>query len=199
VEVGLSRHHERFSIGASVAAIQEATGRLGDVDTGLFGLSGPAHTLALQADMAVALSEKTSLSARLTHAKAEAQAGSATSLVTSVTSTGATGYGLNLAHRDWLAAGDQLDLAIGTPLTSTSGAMNLYLATGADPETGAPVMARRTVSLASKTPEQRIEAVYTRPMGRDAALALAVMARQDADGISGKQDQALMIRYQTSF
>lgn len=199
IEAGLSRQFDRVSFGASVAAIQEANGRLGDVDTGLFGLNGPAHTLALQADMALALTEATSLSARLSHASVAAQTGGRASLVTSMSRTEATAFAVNLAHRDWLAAGDQVDLAIGTPLTSVSGNMNLLLATGADPETGAPIMTRRAVSLSSKTPERRLEAVYTRPMGADAALAVAVMAREDADGIAGKQDQALMIRYQTSF
>jgi hypothetical protein len=125
--------------------------------------------------------------------------GAGTSLVSSISATEATAYAFNYAQRDLLAKGDQLDLAIGTPLTSRSGMMNLFLATGADAETGAPIMTRRAISLASQTPEQRFEAVYTRTLGQDSALAFAVMARQNADGISGKEDQAMMVRYQTSF
>ncbi|WP_085340044.1 S8 family serine peptidase [Aquidulcibacter paucihalophilus] len=199
VEAVLSRTFDRVSLSASVAAIQEAQGRLGDVDSELFGLSGPARTLAVQTDLAFAVSSKTSLSARLTHTQTAAQVGAGASLVSSISATEATAYAINFAQRDFLAKGDQLDLAVGTPLTSRSGMMNLFLATGADPETGAPIMTRRGISLASKTPEQRFEAVYTRTLSPDSALAFAVMARQDADGIAGKDDQALMVRYQTSF
>ena len=199
VEAVLSRTFDRVSLSASVAAIQEAQGRLGDVDSELFGLSGPARTLAVQTDLAFAVSSKTSLSARLTHTQTAAQVGAGASLVSSISATEATAYAINFAQRDLLAKGDQLDLAVGTPLTSRSGMMNLFLATGADPETGAPIMTRRGISLASKTPEQRFEAVYTRTLSPDSALAFAVMARQDADGIAGKDDQALMVRYQTSF
>lgn len=199
LEAGVSRQFERISLSASVAAIQEAQGRLGDVDSELFGLSGPAHTLAIQTDLAWALTSKASLSARMTHTQTASQVGSGASLVSSISATEATAYAINFAQRDLLAKGDQLDLAIGTPLTSRSGMMNLFLATGADPETGAPIMTRRGISLASKTPEQRIEAIYTRTLSPDSALAFAVMARQDADGISGQKDQAVMVRYQTSF
>ena len=199
VEAALSRQFDRVSFGASVVAIQESQGRLGDVDSELFGLSGPAHTFAVQTDLAWALTDKASLSARMTHSQTASQVGAGTSLVSSISATEATAYAINFAQRDLLAKGDQLDLAIGTPLTSRSGMMNLLLATGADAETGAPIMARRAVSLASKTPEQRFEAVYTRTFSQDSALAFAVMARQDADGISGKEDQAMMVRYQTSF
>ena len=199
VEAVLSRTFDRVSLSASVAAIQEAQGRLGDVDSELFGLSGPARTLAVQTDLAFAVSSKASLSARLTHTQTAAQVGAGASLVSSISATEATAYAINFAQRDFLAKGDQLDLAVGTPLTSRSGMMNLFLATGADPETGAPIMTRRGISLASKTPEQRFEAVYTRTLSPDSALAFAVMARQDADGIAGKDDQALMVRYQTSF
>lgn len=199
VEVALSRQFERLSLSASVAAIQEAQGRLGDVDSDVFGLSGPARTLAIQTDLAWALSDKASVSARITHAQTGSQVGAGASLVSSISATDSTAYAINFAQRDVLATGDQLDLAIGTPLTSRSGMMNLFLATGADPETGAPTMTRRAVSLASKTPEQRFEAVYTRTLSQDSALAFAVMVRQDADGIAGKEDQAMMVRYQTSF
>ena len=199
VEVALSRQFERLSLSASLAAIQEAQGRLGDVDSDVFGLSGPARTLAIQTDLAWALSDKASVSARITHAQTGSQVGAGASLVSSISATDSTAYAINFAQRDVLATGDQLDLAIGTPLTSRSGMMNLFLATGADPETGAPIMTRRAVSLASKTPEQRFEAVYTRSLDDQSALAFAVMARQDADGISGKEDQAVMVRYQTSF
>lgn len=199
VEAALSRTFDRVSLSASVAAIQEAQGRLGDVDSELFGLSGPARTLAVQTDLAWAVSPTASLSARMTHTQTAAQVGGGASLVSSISATEATAYAINFAQRDLLAKGDQLDLAIGTPLTSRSGMMNLFLATGADPETGAPIMTRRGISLASKTPEQRFEAVYTRTLSPDSALAFAVMARQDADGIAGKEDQALMVRYQTSF
>lgn len=199
VEAALSRTFDRVSLSASVAAIQEAQGRLGDVDSELFGLSGPARTLAVQTDLAWAVSPTASLSARMTHTQTAAQVGSGASLVSSISATEATAYAINFAQRDLLAKGDQLDLAIGTPLTSRSGMMNLFLATGADPETGAPIMTRRGISLASKTPEQRFEAVYTRTLSPDSALAFAVMARQDADGIAGKEDQALMVRYQISF
>ena len=199
VEAALSRTFDRVSLSASVAAIQEAQGRLGDVDSELFGLSGPARTLAVQTDLAWAVSPTASLSARMTRTQTAAQVGGGASLVSSISATEATAYAINFAQRDLLAKGDQLDLAIGTPLTSRSGMMNLFLATGADPETGAPIMTRRGISLASKTPEQRFEAVYTRTLSPDSALAFAVMARQDADGIAGKEDQALMVRYQTSF
>ena len=199
VEAVLSRQFERVSLSASVAAIQEAQGRLGDVDSELFGLSGPARTLAVQTDLAFALTPKASLSARLTHTQTASQVGAGASLVSSISATEATAYAINFAQRDLLIKGDQLDLAIGTPLTSRSGMMNLFLATGADPETGAPIMTRRGISLASKTPEQRFEAVYTRTLSKDSALAFAIMARQDADGIAGKEDHAMMVRYQTSF
>ncbi len=199
LEAGISQNFERISFGATIAAIQEEQGRLGDVSRDLFALKGQARTVSFQGDMAYELAAKTSLSARFTYATTAGQEGSAASLIADMTTTEATAFAIGLAQQDLFSRGDQLDLAFGTPLTSKSGVMNLFLATGADPETGAPIMTRRSIHLASKTPEQRFEAVYTRPLGDDSALAFALLSRTDADGIAGKDDQAIMVRYQSSF
>jgi hypothetical protein len=81
---------------------------------------------------------------------------------------------------------------------SQSGAMDLALATGADPASGEPLLARRRVSLATENPELRLEIDYARQLG-PMRLALAAMSRLDADGEAGRHVHAFLVKASTKF
>jgi hypothetical protein len=125
----------------------------------------------------------------------DAQNGALGSLVQDVSRTNSLGYSVNLARNNLLVSGDSLEVSAGTPLTSRSGAMSMVLAVGADPVTGAPIMADRRISLKGPALERRLEMSYVRPIARDGSLGVALLSRFDADGTPGREDHSALVRF----
>jgi hypothetical protein len=76
--------------------------------------------------------------------------------------------------------------------------MDIVIATGADEQTGAPIMTRRLVSLASQKTEQRVEASYVRDLGQW-KLGVAAISRFDLGGVKGRSETAGLARLAISF
>lgn len=192
-EVGAQRMLDRMAFDAGLGLLTESGARLGDPRSSAFAVAGDARTWTAQAGFAAALTDRVTLSGRATAARTDPQQGLAGGIVSHVGDTTSLAYSASLATADLLAPGDRLDLTIGQPLMSRSGAMNLLLATGADPQSGAPIFAAREVSLATQTPEWRVELGYARRVG-PASLALAAMSRFDADGEAGREEHGALMR-----
>jgi hypothetical protein len=76
--------------------------------------------------------------------------------------------------------------------------MDMTFAVGADPITGAPVIENRRVSLATDTPELRLELGYAREDG-PFRLSVSAMSRFNADGEAGCTRGAVMLTTSTRF
>lgn len=199
IETGLAYRTDRYSLSADLSRIQESNSRLGDIETAALALRGRAATTSLNLTAGLRLGDDMSLTGRMAGTISDRQAGEVGSLVRDVSETGSLGYSVSLARRNLFAQGDAFELSAGTPLTSRSGVMSLFMSVGANPETGAPIMADRRISLGSPTLERRIEMNYIRPVGRDASLGMALMSRFDADGQEGENDHSAMIRFVRRF
>lgn len=198
-EVELHWATDVASLSASVSALHERDGRLGAVMTSDMALAGSSETLATSLSAAAPITERLTLSAQVTAAITGAQSGTDDSLLNRASQTTSTGWEIGLNHRDTLVAGDRLTLSAGSPLTSSSGHLAVTLPVGADPETGAPILENRRISLASQTPERRFEASYIRSVGDDASFGVSVMSRNNADGYKGRDDHAVAMRFSTRF
>jgi Subtilase family len=196
VQIGAQRQMDRLALSLGLSFLKESDGRLGESSTSMFAVSGDARTLSTQFGAALALTDRVTIGAQATAARTAAQKGLENGLVTQMGETSSLAYAVTLAASDMFAAGDRLDLALGQPLMSQSGAMDIALATGADFDTGAPIVERRRVSLATDTPETRLELGYTRRLG---ATRVAAMSRFDADGEPGRDVHAFMLRTSTQF
>ncbi|MBU6371255.1 MAG: S8 family serine peptidase [Alphaproteobacteria bacterium] len=188
---------ERAAAGFAVATIRETGARLGD-DQRALGVAGEARTISLRTQASKALSPRTSIGVSATVARTEAQTGAVGSFVRDAEATTSAGLAVSLAHEGVLARGDRVDLTIGTPLATAQGALDVAFATGADRDTGAPIVETRTISLASRTPEARVELAYARPHPVG-AFGAAVMWRENADGVAGAQEAAIAARWRRAF
>ncbi len=184
---------------AGLSSVREDNGRLGARNSAAFGLDGASVTTALQLEAVHAVTPRVTAAITATVAQTDQQDGARLSLVRSARAVRSLGYALTLAAADTLATGDRLDLSLGSPLTSRSGGLDLMLGVGADRETGAPVLAERRINFADGAQEVRLEAAYARPMGETGQLGIALLSRQDADGVAGAQDHAALVRFQTRF
>ena len=189
-------HDLAFSAGLSV--LKEERSRLGADQSSVLALAGQAQTYEAHIEMARKLSDTMTLSGRLTRSKTEAQRGLTDGMVTKVSDTEAMGYSLGLAAEHVFTKGDRIDVSLGSPLSSVSGEMDIVIATGADEQTGAPIMTRRLVSLASQKTEQRVEASYVRDLGQW-KLGVAAISRFDLGGVKGRSETAGLARLAISF
>jgi hypothetical protein len=194
VDAALAWQDGPMGLSVGVSAVREADGRLGNVDPSELGLNGAATTLAGHASARWQAAPQTTLVAAVALGSTQAQAGAASSLVRQVEDTTTAAWSVGLVQADVLRTGDRLDVTVGRPLSAVAGTMDLRLAVGADGETGAPVMEDRRISLASATPEHRFEMAYTAPMGDQGEFGLGVMARQNADGLAGRNETAVAVR-----
>ncbi len=195
LEAGLAYRTDRLSLSADISRISETGSRLGDIEAAAFSLRGRANTTALNLSAGVRLGQATSLTGHVTGMVSDAQNGALGSLVQDVSRTNSLGYSVNLARNNLLVSGDSLEVSAGTPLTSRSGAMSMVLAVGADPVTGAPIMADRRISLKGPALERRLEMSYVRPIARDGSLGVALLSRFDADGTPGREDHSALVRF----
>jgi hypothetical protein len=195
LEAGLAYRTDRLSLSADISRISETGSRLGDIEAAAFSLRGRANTTALNLSAGVRLGQATSLTGHVTGMVSDAQNGALGSLVQDVSRTDSLGYSVNLARNNLLVSGDSLEVSAGTPLTSRSGAMSMVLAVGADPVTGAPIMADRRISLKGPALERRLEMSYVRPIARDGSLGVALLSRFDADGTPGREDHSALVRF----
>jgi hypothetical protein len=195
LEAGLAYRTDRLSLSADISRISETGSRLGDIEAAAFSLRGRANTTALNLSAGVRLGQATSLTGHVTGMVSDAQNGAVGSLVQDVSRTSSLGYSVNLARNNLLVSGDSLEVSAGTPLTSRSGAMSMILAVGADPVTGAPIMADRRISLKGPALERRLEMSYVRPIARDGSLGVALLSRFDADGTPGREDHSALVRF----
>ena len=198
VHIGVQRQLARLALNLDVSLLEETGSRLGEPSGSLFGVSGDARTLSAQLGAALALTDRLTLAAQASTARTAAQDGRENGLVTRMSDTASLAYALTLAAADTFAPGDRITLAVGQPMMSQSGAMDLALATGADPASGEPLLARRRVSLATENPELRLEMDYARQLG-PMRLALAAMSRLDADGEAGRHVHAFLVKASTKF
>jgi Subtilase family len=199
VDATLAWHDGPVRLSAGVTSIREADGRLGSVDPSEMGLNGAATTITGHATVQVQADARTLLVGSVAYGNTRAQNGAAQSLVKDVEATQTAAWSLGVVRSDVMLDGDRLDLSVGRPLSTVSGAMNLRLASGADGETGAPIMEDRRISLASDTPEHRFEVAYTAPVGTAGSIGLGMMARQNADGLAGRDEAAAAFRFSTRF
>ena len=186
-------------LGASVTAVSEQRGRLGNVDSSEQALAGSAQTLATTVTAAWQAGANTSLVASVAAGSTAPQAGAVASVVRDVERTGTAAWSVALVQSNVLRPGDRLDVSVGMPLTSVSGAVNMRMATGADLETGAPIIEDRRIPLRSQTPEQRAEIAYVSPWGETGSVGVGVMSRRDADGVRGRDETAVAVRLTARF
>jgi len=198
VQIEAQRQMDRLALSLGLSFLKEYGGRLGESSSSMFAVSGDARTVSAQFGAALALTDRVTIGAQATAARTAAQKGLENGLVTQKSETSSLAYAVTLAAADMFAAGDRLDLALGQPLMSQSGAMDIALATGANLDTGAPIVERRRVSLATDTPETRLELGYARLMGAT-CVGLAALSRFDADGEPGRDVHAVMLRTSTQF
>jgi hypothetical protein len=199
VEAEVAHAGERWGWRAGLSTVRETKGRLGARENAALALDGAAMTTALQLEAVRAVTPRLTLAATATLARTGQQEGTRLSLVRRADAVDSVGYAVTLAATDALAQGDRLDLTLGSPLSSRTGGLDLMLGVGADAQTGAPILAERRIDFAAGAQELRLEAAYARPVGDTGHLALALLTRQDADGVAGAQDQAALIRFQTRF
>ncbi|MCU0881739.1 MAG: S8 family serine peptidase [Hyphomonadaceae bacterium] len=199
VDATLAWHVGPVAGSIGVSAVHEAGGRLGNVDPSELGLKGAAATLAGHASARWQAAPQTALVAAVAVGSTQAQAGAASSLVSQVEDTTTAAWSVGLAHTNLWQDGDRLDLSVGRPLSAVAGAMDLRLAVAADGATGAPLMEDRRIGLSSATPEHRFELAYTAPMGERGEFGLGMMARQNADGLAGRNEAAVAVRFMSAF
>lgn len=198
IQIGAQRQLDRVALSLDLSVLNEAGSRLGEASGSMFAVSGNARTVSAQIGAALALTDRLTLGMQAVAAQTAAQNGGDIGLVTRMSDTSSLGYALTLAAADTFAPGDRMSLAVGQPMMSRAGSMDLQLATGADLSTGAPVLANRRVSLATDNPETRVELGYARQVG-SMRFAVSAMSRFDADGEPGRNIEALMVRTSTLF
>lgn len=186
-------------LSTAVSAIREPSGRLGTVEAPELAVAGTAATLAVEAGAVWQAAPDTALVASVAAGTTAPQAGARGSLIQRVSRTGTSAWSVGVVRSGVLRPGDRLDVMVASPLTARSGAMDLRLATAADPQTGTPLLADRRVSLRAQTPEQRLDVSYLAPMGRDGQIGVALLSRRHADGVAGRDETAAAIRLSTRF
>lgn len=199
IDASLTWQDGPVRLGASVTVVSEQRGRLGSVDSSEQALAGSASTVATTVTAAWQAGQNTSLVASVAAGTTAPQAGAAASVVRDVERTGTAAWSVGLVQSDVFRSGDRLDMTVGMPLTSVSGAMNMRMATGADLETGAPIVEDRRIPLRSQTPEQRAEIAYVSPWGEGGSVGVGVMTRRDADGVRGREDTSVAVRLTARF
>lgn len=199
IDASLTWQDGPVRLGATVTAVSEQRGRLGSVDSSEQALAGSANTLATTVTAAWQAGANTSLVASVAAGTTAPQSGAAASVVRDVERTGTAAWSVGLVQSNVFRSGDRLDLTVSMPLTSVSGAVNMRMATGADLETGAPIVEDRRISLRSQTPEQRTEVAYVSPWGESGSVGVGVMSRRDADGVRGREETAVAVRFSTRF
>jgi hypothetical protein len=193
-----TKHTSGMALRAGMSIFVEERTRLGADQSSVFAVSGHAKTYESHIEMAKKLNQNMTLSGRLTRSVTEGQKGLADGMVTKVTDTESLGYSLGFAAQNILTKGDRFDLSVGTPLSSVSGQMDIVIATGADPETGAPIVTKRQVSLAGSRSEKRIEAAYVRDLG-SWKMGVAAISRSDLGGVQGRSEVAGLARLAFTF
>jgi hypothetical protein len=188
-----------LNLAAALSTVEERDSRLGMRPSTDLALSGAARTVATSFTASHQLTGRTALTARATVARTGAQSGAEGSLVRRASAITSTGWAVGLTTRDALVEGDAFALSVGSPLTGQSGHLDIALATGADPETGAPIVEDRRISLAAPAQELRSEASWVRPFGEDASFGLAVMHRANADSVAGREETSAALRFSTRF
>jgi hypothetical protein len=198
LHVSAQRQFDRLAVNLGLSLLSEPDSRLGETSESVFAVSGEARTVSAELGASLALSDRLTIGVQATAAQTGAQTGKDSGLVRQVEETSSRAFAFSLAAADTFAAGDRISLVIGQPLMSRSGSMDMTFAVGADPITGAPVIENRRVSLATDTPELRLELGYAREAG-PFRLSVSAMSRFDADGEAGRTRGAIILKTSTRF
>ncbi|MFZ4602743.1 MAG: S8 family peptidase [Caulobacterales bacterium] len=188
----------RGSLGAAAIAVSEPHSRLGDAGAAL-AVEGEATTQVARVQGAYALSRRITFAGAVSLARTDSQRGAAGSLADGIGETDSVGYAIGLAAQDLVRPGDRLDLSVGAPLAAARGEIETAFAIGADPDTGAPIWSARRISLASQTPEMRLELGYARPAGARSRIGLAFTGRDNADGVAGAREMIVATAVRSAF
>jgi len=194
----VSHQFKEGEVGIEVAKLSEQQALLGtQLGTG-FGLNESANTTALTLHGAWKLSEKAAIAGYISQGYTNGFENGGNSLVSSVSSTRSQAFGVGLTYADAFKKDDRFTVSLSSPLTTTSGQMQLNVPTNVD-EQGNLIREVRSVSLASPSREMRAEANYTLPLSKNSALSTTLMLRQNANSVAGEKEVGMALRYTLSF
>ncbi len=160
--------------------LQEGDSVLGTTQTGALNFAGKANTNVANFGVAFPLAPRVTFGAQYSVGYTDNVTNQAAGLVTGYANLRSTAYAASVSFAEAFRPGDRLGLTVSQPMRAVSGAMQMVAPVGAD-ETGAPVMASRSISLKPDGRETRADVLYMIPINRNSKWFLGVGVRHQPD------------------